>query len=174
MYLNSVADMTTGGGAAPQNAGEKPRWNDLSQHPLDEGQGGYDRLPALTPDEAKEWKLAISRSGWKINLQRAAFYVVDVASNAVRGQRFQVSGQELGDALGCSSASGRRYLKQLRDKGLLRMFRSHEIHYDPQTDQYWCSATVNQLRPHFLADGAHALTESETTQVTAISERLTT
>lgn len=168
MFPNIVASELNDPQQAPQNAREKAkiRWFDASEGP-------YKRLPALTPEQAADLRLAVSRSGWKINLQRAAFYIIDTAEKSWQGQRFQLSRRDVGNALGMSPTSGGRYLKQLREKGLIQMFREHRVYVDDEGD-FWGVAAVNEINPYLLTERDHPPTDSDAPQVRAISEPLST
>ena len=56
---------------------------------------------------------------------RAAAYLAEV--EAQMGRRFQVSSRTLGAALGMSQSTGSRCLRKLRDLGVLKLYREHQI-----------------------------------------------
>lgn len=144
MYANSVADLTTGGGSAPQDAGEKakerrrnraraaralaaekkaparkPKWEDARRK-----DDGFPRMPPLTPEQAKAARLQVGRFGWNHTRTRVALFLIDLATTD-KGRRFQVSGTTVGDKLGISPASARYHLRKLTDEGWLTEVRKH-------------------------------------------------
>lgn len=56
---------------------------------------------------------------------RAAAYLAEVEEQT--GGRFQVSSRTLGAALGMSQSTGSRCLRKLRDLGILKLYREHQI-----------------------------------------------
>lgn len=99
----------------------------------------YEQLDA---DKYEVLRDVIRHSGWHINVQRAAFVLVDLAERT--GRVMQMSGAALGAALRMSPSSGSRYFRKLREVGFLQLAKRHKV--IAVKNGYFGVAAVNVLR----------------------------
>lgn len=119
-----------------------PQWRDARRK-----DDPFVPMPSLTPEQAKALRLQISRSGWGVTRCKVACYLVDLATTE-KGQRFRLSGAQVGHAVGISDSKGRYHLRKLVEEGWLIEVEKHTAEAwvdDEGKERFWGIPAVRQL-----------------------------
>lgn len=90
--------------------------------------GEFPRVALTEPlrDEiVRHLRAYVARSGWRYQMQRAAYFVIEEIGAV--GVRFELLCSVLADRLGLSKSMGSYYLRRLREVGFLDLYRQHHI-----------------------------------------------